>query len=90
MRAAVNDVHHRYRHLNGTHAAEVAEKRKPRLLGCGPRHGHRNRENGVGAETALVFRTVKFNHRAVDKGLIASFTAENGVGDFAVHVLNGL
>ena len=65
MRAAVEDVHHRH----GQHAGVRRRPGSGRAACCcdrprRARGGHRNGQNGVGAQPALVGRAVERDHRA--------------------------
>jgi hypothetical protein len=57
---AVDDVHHRDGHLEGTHAAEVAVERHAGLFGGGAGHGHGDGEDGIGAvpSSAIIVRSM--------------------------------
>ena len=69
MGAAVQDVHHRHGQKAALAAAQEAiERRLLARSGC-LRRRHGNGEDGVRAELRLVFRAVRFEHRAVDESL---------------------
>ena len=90
MRAAVDDVHHRHGQRVRPGAAQVAVERRL-LRGCRrARGGHRNRQDGVGAQAALVGCAVEVDHGAVDRRLRGGVLAYYGLGDFAVDVAGGL
>jgi hypothetical protein len=61
MRATINDVHHRHRHLQGTVAAEQLIQANRLLARHRMRGGQGCGQNGIGAQTALVVRTVKID-----------------------------
>lgn len=86
MRAAVDDVHHRHRHLHAAHAAEVAVQRQARFLGGGACHGHRHGERRVGAAQAALVGAVEVEQRAIQEGLFARVQAQHGLGDLGVDV----
>ncbi len=90
MRAAVDDVHHRHRHGEIAAGVQVAEQRlaagRGRSFGC--RHG--NREDGVGAEAALVLGAVELDEAPVQRDLLGGVHAFDGGADLAVDVRHGL
>ena len=90
VRAAVDDVHHRHRHLHRAHAAEVAVERQAGLLGRRLGHRHRDGQHGVGAEARLVVAAVELDQGLVDEGLLLGIEADDGFGDLGVDVLDGL
>ena len=66
----------------GAGAAEIAVERQPDRLGRGLGDGHRDAEDGVGAELGLVGRAVELDHQLVDGALVAGFEADQGPGRF--------
>ncbi|MCY1411921.1 hypothetical protein D9M71_273170 [compost metagenome] len=94
MLAAVDDVHHRYRHgvLAGgaVQVGDVGIERYALGLrsGLGGSQGHG--EDGVGAQLGLVLGTVQLDHRAVQSFLVSSVLAQQQVADRAVDVGHGL
>src|ERR1041385_591086 len=46
--------------------------------------------NGIGTETALVFRAIQFDHFLIQNALIGSLHTGQSLGDFTVHVFHGL
>ena len=68
---AVEDVHHRHRQPGRPRATEILVQRMPAGLGRSAGAGHRNAEDGVGAEAALVGCPVQGDHPGVDLGLEA-------------------
>jgi hypothetical protein len=88
--AAVDDVHHRHRHLHRRHAAEVAVQRQAGFLGSRLGDGHRDGQDGVGAETRLVVGAVEIDHGLVDEGLLLGIEADDGFGDLGIDVLDRL
>ena len=56
----------------------------------GPGSCHGNRENRIGSQLRLVWRSVSFDHHLVDGSLIAGILAHHGSGEFLVHVRYGL
>ena len=52
--------------------------------------GHRDAEDGVGAELALVLRAIEADHRGVDADLVLRVMTDEEGGDLFVHVLDGL
>jgi hypothetical protein len=70
VRAAVDDVHHRHRHRPRERTAEVAIQRESYFLRGSPGGGHRDGEDRVRAEPALVVRAVELEHRVVDEHLV--------------------
>ena len=88
--AAIDDVHHRRRQNAGRDAADVAIQRQARRNGAGLGRRQRHAQDGVGAQTTLVGRAVKFDHRLVQAALVFGVHAGQGVEDFAVHGVDGL
>ena len=73
MGAAVNDVHHRHGHVKRSVTAQVTIQGQT-SIGCrGMGNGHGNGQYRVGAQPALVFRAVEFQHCPIDAGLVAGF-----------------
>ena len=75
MRAAVQDVHHRHGQQRCLDAAEIAVERRLLRCGRGARSGHRDGENRVRAQAALVRRAVELDHLAIDRALLARIHA---------------
>ncbi len=90
MLAAVDDVHHRHRHLHRAHAAEVAVERQAGFLGGGLGDRHRDGEDGVGAEARLVVGAVEVDHGLVDEGLFLGIEADDGFGNLGIDVFDRL
>ena len=89
MSAAVDDVHHGGRHDLGVHSAEVLIQRQTEVFSCGARRGKGHAEHGVGAETGLVFGAVEIDEGVVHLYLTKCVEADDGFGDFTVHVFYG-
>ena len=90
MRAAVQHVQHRRRQHAGIHAAQVAIERNLQRLRHGARRGHRDRQNRIRAQLALVRRAVERNHRLVDQPLIGRVHALQLGRNHGFHVVHGL
>ncbi len=90
MRAAVEDVHHRRRQDACIYATQIAVERHAKRLGSRTRTGHRNSQNGIRAQPALVFRPVERQHGRIDQSLIASVQPFELRSDDALHVLHSL
>ena len=88
--AAVDDVHHRHRHLHRAHAAEVAVERQAGFLGSRLGDGHRDGQDGVGAEARLVVGTVEIDHGLIDERLLLGVEADDGFGNLGIDVLDRL
>ena len=86
VRAAVDDVHHRYRQHLGIRSAEVFEKREAELVGGRPCSRKRDRENRIRAELALVRRAVERDHRLVHVDLIERVHVRHFFSDDFVHI----
>jgi hypothetical protein len=69
--------------------ADVAIQRQLALVGGGLRRRQRHAEHRVGAEAGLGVGAVEGHERVVDEALVESVEPEHGVGDLAVHVLDG-
>ena len=89
VRAAVQDVHQRQRQHVRAGAADVAVQRQLALVGRGLRRCQRHAEHRVGAEAGLGVGAVEGDERFVDEALVEAVEPEHGVGDLAVHVLDG-
>ena len=79
--AAVEDVRHRNGKHLGVGSADVFEKRKAELAGCGVRGGKRNGQKRVCSELALVWRAVEFDHRFVEGHLVQGVQFFDGRSD---------
>ena len=86
MRAAVQDVHHRGGQNIGAGPAEIAIERQAESGRGSSRCRHRNRQDGIGAQPALVLGAIEFDHLLVDGALVGGVHVGQGVGDFAVHI----
>src|SRR6478736_567604 len=87
---AVDDVHQGSGQDAGLDATEVAPEGEADHLGCGAGDGHRDAEDGVGAELALVRGAVELDQASVDLGLVEGVETENGWAELLVDVLDGL
>ncbi len=83
--ATVDDVHHRHRQHVGVRPAEVAPQGQLEVIGGRLRHSQAGAEDGVGAEPALVVRSVQRAEPDVDRPLFEGIDAVKQVGDFTVH-----
>ena len=90
MRAAIDHIHHRYRHLHRARAAEVAVQRQARLFRCSARHRHAHGERRVGAQAPLVVGAVQINQGAVQERLLTGVQPHHGFRHFGVDVLHRL
>ena len=88
--AAVDHVHHRHGHLHGTHTAQVAIKGQTAIVGCCTGAGHGHTQNGIGAEVALIFRAVVFDHLRVDRSLLRHIKTDQSRLNLGVNVFHGL
>ena len=88
VRAAVDHVDHRHRHLHLPGTAEIAVQRQPGLLGRRLGDRHRYREQRIRAEPGLVLRAVELDQRLVDEALLGGIEADDRFGDLRVHVLD--
>ena len=75
MRAAVNHVHHGDRENTGSHTAQVAVERRHLRFSRSARGSHRNREDRIRAEFALVRGSVEREHCRIDSGLVCRIHA---------------
>ena len=76
VRAAIDDIHHRHRHIDG-----ISERREQRQspARCGRvSRGQRDREQRVGAEARLVVRPVECAHAGVERPLVRGVRAGQG------------
>src|SRR5581483_11797339 len=58
--------------------------------GSGAGSGHRNREDGVGAELGFVVSAVELNHLVIEGALVGGIHAPHGFGDRAIHISDGI
>src|SRR5450756_666802 len=84
VRTTVEDVHHRDRQDVRVRAADVAEERQVRTVSGGLGNRHRDTENRVGAQVALVRGAVELDQRLVDEPLLGGFEPDDLGGDL-VH-----
>ena len=88
MRTAVQDVHHRYRQRGrgaSCQRADVLVQGTALRQRVGTQGGHRNAEQGVGAQAPLGRRAVERNHRRVEASLVVLLPLQ-GRGEFAIDV----
>ena len=90
MGAAVDDVHHRHGQDFGVRAAEVFVEWKAKLRGGGFGRSQRDGEDRIGAENFFGRGAVEREHGGIDCRLLRAALADDGRGDLAVHVLDGL
>ena len=90
MHAAVENVHHGRRQHMGIRTANVAIQRQLARLGSSTCASERSAQNGVRTQVALVRSTVDVDHFGVDSALVASVHADNGFGNFLIHMGDGL
>ncbi len=86
MHTAIEDVHHGGGQHVGIGAANVLVQRQLGRLGSGMGHSQRSAQNGVGAESALVVGAVGLDHHLVHQALILGLDAQQGLGNFAIHM----
>ena len=90
VRSAVEHVQHRRRQHAGIDAAKIAIERNLQRLRHGARAGHRDRQNRIRAQLALVRRAVQRNHGLVDQPLIGRVHAFQLRRNHALHIFDGL
>ena len=90
MRAAIDHIHHRHRHLHRAGTTKIAIKRQAGLLGSGLGHRHRHGKHGVGAQARLVLGAVQINQSHVDETLLFGVKADDGFRYFRIDVLDRL
>ena len=90
MGAAVDDVQHRHGQDARVRPADPAVERDAGVLRRRLRGGERAPEDGVRAEPALRGCPVEVDHGAVDLPLVGGVTADQQVGELAVHVADRL
>ena len=93
MAATVDDVEAGQREQQLGVARElrnVAVERQALERGRGAADAHRDAEDGVGTEAALVGRAVDLHHELVDLGLLRHVHADQLGRENLVHVLDGL
>ena len=87
--ATIDDVHHRHRQNMGVGSAEVAPQGQLEIIGCCLGHGQAGAEDGVGAEPALVVRSVQRAESDVDGPLLEGIDAVEEIGNLTVHETDG-
>jgi len=88
VRAAVDDIHHRHRHLHRAGTTEIAIQRQAGFFRRRLGHRHRNRQHGVRAEARLVLGIVEVDQRLVDEGLLFGVQPQDGFGNFGIDVFD--
>ncbi len=88
--AAVENVHHGDGEDVGAGPAEIAEEGQSGVGGRGLCGSERDGEHGVGAQASLVGGAIELDHDLVDLLLIRGIEADDGIGDLAVDVFDGL
>ena len=86
MRSSVDDVHHGDRHQVGIDSTDVAVKGLTEGSCSGFRSSQTHTEQRIGAEVALVFRSVEVDERVVDSNLVKDVHATELLGDGHVDV----
>ena len=90
VRAAVDDVGHGHGEHLGVGAAEILEERLAEGGGGGFGVCERNGQDGIRAELGLGFGAVQFDQGAVQGQLVYRVQTDDGRGDLAGHVFDGL
>ena len=90
VHTAVENVHQRHRQPRRSGATKVQVKRTATSLGGGTGTGHRNTEDGVGAESALVGGPVQSDHARVKLGLPAGIHADQVGSDGLLDPSHGI
>ena len=88
VRAAVENVHHRYRKYIGADAAQKPVQGKAQRVCRGPGTGERNRQNRVCAKPGFVRRTVQAKHGRVDRPGMGSVHARQCGAYFGVDIFH--
>ena len=88
--ASVQDVHHRHGEGVGVGPAEVGVERQADGGRGGAGDGERAAQDGVGAETPLVWGAVRDDHGLVDPALVGCLAAHERRGELPVDVRYGL
>src|SRR4029453_10222936 len=82
--AAIEDVHHRYGKKPRRRSADITVERRALRGGRGLGNRERDSEDRVGAEPALVRRTVERDERLVDLRLRFRIHAADGIENLAI------
>ena len=90
MSAAVDDVHHGGGHDFCVDSAEILIQGQAQKFGRGAGCGEGDAQHGVGAEAGLVVRAVEVEQGGVHLHLAQGVKADNGFGNFSVHMFHGL
>ena len=90
MRATVQYVEHRRGKHAGVHAAQVAIERNLQCLRHGAGRGHRNSQNCIRTELALIRRSIERDHRLVNEPLIGRVHAFELRRNHRLHIGYGL
>ncbi len=72
------------------HPAQVAIERNLQGVGRGPRAGHGDRQDRIGAQLSLVLRAVQRNHGGIDQALVGRIHARQFGGHHALHIFYGV
>ena len=72
------------------HTADVLVQGQAGGFGSGLCAGQGHAQDGVCAQSALVVRAVKLQHHVVDSALVVCLEADEGIGNFVVHMANGI
>ena len=90
MLTAIDDIHHRHRQNARLSTADIAIKRLACGLGGGFGNGHRDAQNRVRTQTALILGAVHFDHNRINCGLFSGVKPNQRVGQFAIDARDRL
>ena len=74
--AAVDHVHHRYRHRHRACTAQIAVEWQAGIFGSSAGNGHRNSQHRVGTQMAFVIGAVEIQHHFINIALFGSINAD--------------
>ncbi len=86
----VHDVHQRNRQHLGVWTADVSIKRLAQRISRSACDGHRDAQDGIRAELALVLGAIEFDHGLVDGELVLRVYAREHGSNFFIHIGDGL
>ena len=90
MHPAVNDIHHRYRHLEAVTIPQYLIQANV-LITCDRLGiGQRNRQQRIGAQPSLVLGAIQFDHQAIKFSLRRCILTQHGITNHGVDVSNRL
>ena len=88
MTSTIQYIHHRNRHDVRPDTAQILVKRYAQSCCRGFCHRHRHRQNGIGSQIGLIFRTVRIDEQMVNVSLIQRIFAKQHIGNLRIDIGN--